>query len=44
MTESDNDMKCFASYILPRMTMSAVEGRLGALLETDWQQEAELLQ
>jgi len=31
------------SYILPRMTISAVEERLGAILETDWEHEASLL-
>ncbi|KAF8311214.1 hypothetical protein DL93DRAFT_2061318 [Clavulina sp. PMI_390] len=31
------------SYILPRMTMAAVEGRLSAILEADWKKEAELV-
>ena len=39
-----SDVKLFvATYVLPRMTMSAIEERLGAILETDWRHEAGLL-
>lgn len=30
-------------YILPQMTMSAVEERLATILETDWRKEAEAI-
>ena len=37
------DTQAIRSYVLPRMTMSAIEQRLGVILETDWQHEADLL-
>ena len=42
MTQGDSDVTV-CSYILPRMGMSAIEERLGAILETDWRHEADLV-